>query len=103
MLRISLLLFFCAGYEDLSETARERLKIRVLGSPGCAMGGLEDETVQILRRYSDLLRRRRAAAYQKSEEGRTQTGAFVRSSGRAVTSPHGGPSLASQPETRIFP
>jgi 2-methylcitrate dehydratase len=44
--------FVCrSGYEDLSESAREQLKIRVLDSLGCAVGALEGEPVQILRRH----------------------------------------------------
>lgn len=39
-----------SGFEDLSETAREELKIRVLDSLGCAVGALEGEPVRILRR-----------------------------------------------------
>src|SRR5580658_5929958 len=43
--------FVCrTGFEDLSETAREQLKIRVLDSLGCAVGALEGEPVRILRR-----------------------------------------------------
>jgi len=42
--------FVCrASYEDLSETAREQLKIRILDSLACAAGALEGEPVQILR------------------------------------------------------
>ncbi|HXE12584.1 MAG TPA: MmgE/PrpD family protein [Bryobacteraceae bacterium] len=44
--------FVCrSGYEDLSEAAREQLKIRVLDSLGCAVGAMEGEPVQILRRH----------------------------------------------------
>lgn len=43
--------FVCrSAWEDLSETAREQLKIRVLDSLGCALGALEGEPVRILRR-----------------------------------------------------
>ena len=43
--------FICrSAYEDLSETAREQLKIRILDSLGCALGALAGEPVQILRR-----------------------------------------------------
>lgn len=43
--------FVCrSAYEDLSDTAREQLKIRLLDSVGCALGALEGEPVQILRR-----------------------------------------------------
>ena len=42
--------FVChAAYEDISETAREQLKIRVLDSLGCAVGAFEGEPVQIVR------------------------------------------------------
>lgn len=41
---------FRSTYEDLSETAREQLKIRVLDSLGCAAGAAEGEPVQIIRR-----------------------------------------------------
>src|SRR5215469_14734872 len=44
--------FVCrSSYEDLSETAREQIKIRVLDSIGCALGAVEGEPVQILRRH----------------------------------------------------
>jgi 2-methylcitrate dehydratase len=43
--------FVCrSAYEDLSGTAREQLKIRVLDSLGCAAGAFEGEPVQIVRR-----------------------------------------------------
>ncbi len=43
--------FVCrAAYEDLSDTAREQLKIRILDAVGCALGALESEPVQVLRR-----------------------------------------------------
>ena len=46
--------FICrSAYEDLSETAREQLKIRILDSLGCALGALAGEPVQILRRQID--------------------------------------------------
>ena len=42
--------FVCrSAYEDLSDTVREQLKIRILDSLGCAVGALEGEPVQILR------------------------------------------------------
>jgi 2-methylcitrate dehydratase len=42
--------FVChAAFEDISETAREQLKIRVLDSLGCAVGALEGEPVRIVR------------------------------------------------------
>jgi 2-methylcitrate dehydratase len=43
--------FVCrSAYEDLSGTAREQLKIRVLDSLGCAAGAFQGEPVQIVRR-----------------------------------------------------
>jgi 2-methylcitrate dehydratase len=46
--------FVCRSvFEDLSETAREQLKIRILDSLGCALGALKGEPVQILRRQID--------------------------------------------------
>ena len=43
--------FVCrSSYEDLSETVLEQLKIRILDSLGCALGALDGEPVQILRR-----------------------------------------------------
>lgn len=43
--------FVCrSSYEDLSETTREQLKIRILDSLGCAFGAIEGEPVQIVRR-----------------------------------------------------
>jgi 2-methylcitrate dehydratase len=46
--------FICrSGYEDLSDTVREQLKIRILDSLGCAVGALEGEPVRILRRQID--------------------------------------------------
>ena len=42
--------FVCrACHEDLSQAAREQLKIRVLDSLGCAIGAFEGEPVQILK------------------------------------------------------
>ncbi|MBI3976539.1 MAG: MmgE/PrpD family protein [Armatimonadetes bacterium] len=38
-----------ASYDDLSATAREQLKIRVLDALGCAIGALEGEPVRLLR------------------------------------------------------
>jgi 2-methylcitrate dehydratase len=38
-----------ASYDDLSETARRQLKIRVLDSLGCAIGALGGEPVRLLR------------------------------------------------------
>jgi 2-methylcitrate dehydratase len=44
--------FVCrSAYQDMSETAREQLKIRVLDSLGCAVGALEGEPVQMVRRH----------------------------------------------------
>jgi 2-methylcitrate dehydratase len=44
--------FVCrSAYEDLSETAREQLKIRILDSLGCAVGAVEGEPVRIIRQY----------------------------------------------------
>jgi len=40
-----------ASYEALSDTAREQLKIRVLDALGCALGALDSEPVQLVRRY----------------------------------------------------
>lgn len=40
-----------AAYEDLSEAARQQLKIRVLDSLACAIGALEGEPIQMLRAY----------------------------------------------------
>jgi 2-methylcitrate dehydratase len=43
--------FVCrSAYEDLSDKAREQLKIHILDSLGCALGALEGEPVRILRR-----------------------------------------------------
>lgn len=40
-----------AAYEDLSEAAREQLKLRILDALGCAVGAIEGEPVQMIRRY----------------------------------------------------
>ncbi len=40
-----------ASYEDLSEAARQQLKIRVLDSLACAIGALEGEPIAMLRAY----------------------------------------------------
>lgn len=40
-----------ASYEDLSEAARQQLKIRVLDSLACGIGALEGEPIQMLRAY----------------------------------------------------
>lgn len=43
--------FVCrSAYDDLTETVREQLKIRILDSLGCAVGAFEGEPVQIVRR-----------------------------------------------------
>jgi 2-methylcitrate dehydratase len=38
-------------YEELSETARQQLKVRILDALGCAIGALEGEPVQLIRRH----------------------------------------------------
>lgn len=38
-----------ASYDDLSEAARQQLKVRVLDSLGCAIGALEGEPIRMLR------------------------------------------------------
>lgn len=44
--------FVCRSiYEDLSDAAREQLKIRVLDALGCAIGALKGEPICILRTY----------------------------------------------------
>jgi 2-methylcitrate dehydratase len=44
--------FVCrSAYDDLSETTRRQLKIRILDSIGCAVGALEAEPIRIVRRY----------------------------------------------------
>lgn len=46
--------FVCrSSYEDLSDSAREQLKIRILDSLGCALGALEGEATRIVRRQID--------------------------------------------------
>ena len=40
-----------ASHEELSEAAREQLRIRVLDALGCAIGALDGEPVQVLRRH----------------------------------------------------
>ena len=40
-----------SAYEDLSETTREQLKIRILDSLGCAVGACEGEPVRMIRQY----------------------------------------------------
>ncbi len=50
--------FVCrATWEDLPETVREQLGIRVLDSTGCAVGALEREPIQLLPRQISELRR----------------------------------------------
>lgn len=44
-----------ASYDNLSETARQQLKIRVLDSLGCAIGALDGEPVQLIRRQIEDL------------------------------------------------
>ena len=41
-----------ASYYDLSEAARDQLKIRVLDSAGCAIGALSGEPVQLVRAHA---------------------------------------------------
>jgi 2-methylcitrate dehydratase len=40
-----------ASYEDLSERARQQLKIRILDSLACGIGALEGEPIQMIRSY----------------------------------------------------
>lgn len=40
-----------ASYEDLSEIARQQLKLRILDSLGCAIGALAGEPIQLLRQH----------------------------------------------------
>jgi 2-methylcitrate dehydratase len=51
MTRVELLADFVvrASYEDLSDAAREQVKIRVLDSLGCAIGAVEGEPVRLIR------------------------------------------------------
>lgn len=42
-----------ASYEDLSENARNQLKIRILDALGCAIGALEGEPVRLLRAHTE--------------------------------------------------
>jgi 2-methylcitrate dehydratase len=42
-----------ASYQDISEEAREQLKIRVLDSLGCAIGAVEGEPVRLVRKHID--------------------------------------------------
>ncbi len=42
-----------ASYDDLSEAARQALKIRVLDALGCAIGAVEGEPVRLLRAHVD--------------------------------------------------
>ena len=41
-----------ANYEDLPETARRQMKIRILDALGCAIGASEAKPVQLVRRYA---------------------------------------------------
>lgn len=40
-----------ASYEDISESARQHIKIRILDSLGCAIGALKGEPVRMIRRH----------------------------------------------------
>ena len=42
-----------APYDELSETAREQLKIRILDALGCGIGALESTPTQIIRKNID--------------------------------------------------
>jgi 2-methylcitrate dehydratase len=42
-----------ASYDDLSETARQHLKIRVLDAFGCAIGALDGEPVRLIRAQTE--------------------------------------------------
>jgi 2-methylcitrate dehydratase len=44
-----------SSFDNLSEAARDQIKIRVLDSLGCAIGALEGEPVQIIRRHTEEL------------------------------------------------
>jgi 2-methylcitrate dehydratase len=37
------------SYENLSEEARQQLKIRILDAMGCAIGALEGEPIRLLK------------------------------------------------------
>ena len=39
-----------ASYDDLSDRARDQLKIRIIDSLGCAIGAMDGEPVRIVRR-----------------------------------------------------
>src|SRR5215469_6688291 len=39
--------------EDLSEAARQQLKIRILDALGCAIGAIDGEPIQLIRNYVD--------------------------------------------------
>lgn len=46
--------FICrTAYEDVSDTAREQLKIRVLDALGCAAGALQGEPTHLIHKYID--------------------------------------------------
>ena len=42
-----------ASYDDLSEAARQQLKIRVLNSLGCAIGAVDGEPIELVRAQLD--------------------------------------------------
>jgi 2-methylcitrate dehydratase len=42
-----------ASYDELSAKARDRLKIRILDSLGCAIGALKGEPIQLLRAQTE--------------------------------------------------
>lgn len=60
-----------ASYEDLSEAAREQLKIRILDSLGCAVGALGSEPVKLV---GSSLRISAATAFAASSAGAHRPG-----------------------------
>src|SRR5437867_5971187 len=53
-----------ASYDDLSEAAREQLKIRVLDALACAIGALDGEPVRLVRAQVEEFDGALALAYQ---------------------------------------
>ena len=75
--------FVCgARFEDISEPAREQLKLRVLDSLGCALGALDGEPVRMVADAGAGVRRRAAGdADRRGQERAGPRGALQRRAG----------------------
>ena len=66
-----------ASYDDLSESAREQLKIRVLDSLACAIGALDGEPVRMVRAQVDEFGGDGPCYPDRRRAGRARSGGFL--------------------------